>query len=170
MKKQRLVLENKIVLLKFEPETNPRSLMVLQLSKNWRKNLENTIELVSFLKNIYEVIKVPNHSIVNKISLFGIARKPVLKKFFIFLGWLPYKEGFLALCQNVENGCACEVLMRLVCAPTSDFSLLIPDVKSNANKCYSLHIFIVIFIVWIQNDCVNVENTVVENTKETRWM
>ena len=39
------------------------------------------------------------------------ARKPFLKKLLIFLGWLHNKEVFLALCQNVENGCAREVLM-----------------------------------------------------------
>ena len=39
------------------------------------------------------------------------ARKPFHKKLLIFLGWLHNKEVFLALWQNVENGCAREVLM-----------------------------------------------------------
>ena len=48
---------------------------------------------------------------MKSLLLSVTARKPFLKKLLIFLGWLHNKEVSLALCQNVENGCAREVLM-----------------------------------------------------------
>ena len=84
--------------------------MVLQLSKVWRKNLKSTFESVPIFKNIYYASKAPDHlTLIKSHLLSGTARKPFLKKICCLL--LNNKEVFLALCQNVKNGCAREVLM-----------------------------------------------------------
>ena len=85
------------VFLGFERKSN-RSLMFLQFSKNWRKNLKITFKLVRIFKNIYDASKAPDHLPLNKISLtFWYRSQAISQNVFDFPRLAPQQRGFSGL-------------------------------------------------------------------------
>ena len=68
--------------------------MVVQLSKNWRKNLQLTFELVPIFKNFYDASKAPDHLSLNKISLtFWYRSQAIPQKAFDFPRLAPQQRS-----------------------------------------------------------------------------